>query len=159
MQVFFENRGRIILSHMKKMNLKWRLTRLPTPDELRELVKDKIITQDEAREILFDKTTEEDRDAESLKSEIKFLRELVQSLSKGRSEIVTTIYRYEKVYNRYPWWTSYQVWCSPAGVSTHSAGLPQANYTIGTLSGNVASINAQLNSANDMAAFSSIKTF
>ena len=48
-------------------NLKWRLSKLPTPDEVRELVKDKIITQDEAREILFSQETDEERDKDSLK--------------------------------------------------------------------------------------------
>ena len=51
----------------------WRLSKLPTADELRELVKDKIITQEEAREILFNLETEEERDKKSLESEIKFL--------------------------------------------------------------------------------------
>ena len=66
-----------------KMKLNWRLSKLPTPDEVRELVKDKVITQDEAREILFSQETEEERDKNSLESEIKFLRELVDKLAKG----------------------------------------------------------------------------
>jgi hypothetical protein len=33
--------------------LVWRLSKLPTPSELTELVKEKIITQEEAKEILF----------------------------------------------------------------------------------------------------------
>ena len=48
----------------KKLN--WRLSKLPTPDEVRELVKDKIITQEEAREILFKEDTKEERNKEEL---------------------------------------------------------------------------------------------
>ena len=58
---------------MTKTKLIWRLNKLPTTEELRELVKDKIITNEEARDILFNFESEEDRDSESLKSEIKFL--------------------------------------------------------------------------------------
>ena len=36
---------------MMTKDLKWRLSKLPTPDELRGLVKDKIITQEEARDL------------------------------------------------------------------------------------------------------------
>jgi hypothetical protein len=46
--------------------LVWRLGKLPSPDEVRELVKDKIITQEEAREILFSQEDEIARDEKSL---------------------------------------------------------------------------------------------
>ena len=59
------------LNKKKKMTsqLKWRLSKLPTVDELLKLVSDKIITQDEAKEILFNKETETERDIESYKQE------------------------------------------------------------------------------------------
>ena len=50
--------------------------KLPTVEELRDLVKDKIITPEEAREILFSKETE---DIASLKKEVEVLRDLVRS--------------------------------------------------------------------------------
>ena len=86
--------------------LVWRLGKLPSPDEVRELVKDKIITQEEAREILFSQETEEDRDKGSLKEEIKFLRELVQKLS-NRSTIIETIKYIEKPYTNLGWYQPY----------------------------------------------------
>lgn len=114
--------------------LKWRLSSLPTPSELRELVKDKIITQEEARDILFkledyhncDKCKTEwigdidkcpncedidKRDKKSLESEIKFLRELVSKLgAASTTKIVETIKYIEKPYKTYPWYTPYYNW-------------------------------------------------
>lgn len=97
-------------------NLKWRLSKLPTPDEVRELVKDKIITQDEAREILFSQESDEERDKDSLKEEIKFLRELVNKMS-NRSTIVETIKYIEKPYIQWGWYQPYQVYCSGNGIT------------------------------------------
>ena len=72
--------------------LKWRLSSLPTPDEVRALVIDEVITKDEAREILFSSETEQERDKKSLEAEIKFLRELVEKLSNQQStKIIETI--------------------------------------------------------------------
>ena len=92
--------------------LVWRLGKLPSVEELRELVKDKIITQEEAREILFSSETEENRDKKSLESEIKFLRELVEKLSNNsRTSIVETIKYIEKPYWKYDWYQPYKVYC------------------------------------------------
>jgi len=90
--------------------LVWRLREQPTTKMLQELVSTAILTKDEAREILFSSETEEDRDKKSLQSEIKFLRELVEKLSK-RSEIVTTIREIEVPYRRYDWYNPYNNWC------------------------------------------------
>lgn len=100
---------------MKNQKLVWRLSKLPTPAELRELVKDKIITQDEAREILFSQESGDlpSRDKESLESEIKFLRELVEKLSSNqRSTITETIKVIREPYWKYEWYKPYQVWCA-----------------------------------------------
>lgn len=94
-----------------KQKLVWRLGKLPTPDELRELVKDKIVTQEEAREILFNFETEEERDKKSLESEIKFLRELVEKLAKGRDRIIETIREVKVPYIYYRWYKPYEIWC------------------------------------------------
>jgi hypothetical protein len=93
---------------MKKKNLKWRLSRLPGPEELRGLVGDGIMTKDEARGILFKE--QEEIDIESLKDEIKFLRELVDRLSENRDRIVETIRIVEKPYQRYDWYQPYYNW-------------------------------------------------
>ena len=96
---------------MKK--LKWRLSTLPTPSELQELVKNKILTQEEAKEILFkEEEVEKERDINSFKEEIKFLRELVDTLSKQSKSVV-----YEYILQRaYPpqwtWYQPYITWCS-----------------------------------------------
>ena len=128
----------------KKLN--WRLSKLPTPDEVRELVKDKIITQEEAREILFSLQTDEDRDNESLKSEIKFLRELVEKLSNNSlTKIVEIIREVEKPWRRYSWYDPYVVWCNNGSLSSYT-NIP-------------ASTGGSFTVMNTASNFSDIKTF
>ena len=93
--------------------LKWRLGKLPTPDEVLKLVNDKLITKEEARDILFNEEAETERDAKSLEDEIKFLRELVQKLSNNNSSrIVEVIREVHKPYATWDWYRPYQVWCT-----------------------------------------------
>lgn len=102
--------------------LVWRLKEQPTTEALKELVASGLLTKDEAREILFSSQDEEDRDNESLKSEIKFLRDLVEKLAK-RSEIITTIREVEVPYRRYGWYPCYNTWSSSIGsMSTATMG-------------------------------------
>lgn len=102
--------------------LKWRLSKLPTPDEVRELVKDKILTNEEAREILFSEEVESEKSADDLKQEIKFLKELVEKLSNNnRSQIIETIRYIEKPYYIQPWYHNYGVWCNAGTSGLNSA--------------------------------------
>ena len=96
----------------KITKLVWRLSKLPSVDELQALVKDKIITQDEAREILFSSEEVEERDNKSLKEEIKFLRELVEKLAKSRSQIVEVIREVQPIYYHSTWTQPYTTWCN-----------------------------------------------
>ena len=127
---------------MKNEKLVWRLSKLPTTEELRELVKDKIITQEEAREILFSTETKEDRDSDSLKSEIKFLRELVDKLSKAQpAQIIETIKYIEKPYYKYEWYSPYTHWIACA---TTTCDVSSGNLTMGATNntgGSFTSIN------------------
>jgi hypothetical protein len=93
-----------------KTTLKWRLSKLPTVEELRDLVKDGVITKDEARDVLFNRQDEEDRDKESLQAEIKFLRELISNLS-SRSTIVEFIRDTVPKWSSYGWTKPYITWC------------------------------------------------
>lgn len=93
------------------MKIIWRLKEQPTTQSLQELVKNNLLTKEEAREILFSSQEQEDRDKESLKSEIKFLRELVEKLSNNRSQIITTIREVEVPYRQYPWYEPYKYYC------------------------------------------------
>lgn len=116
--------------------LKWRLSKLPTVDELLKLVSDKIITQEEAKEILFNKETEKERDIESYKQEIKFLRDLVDSLSKNnRSNLLTEIRYIEKPYSDYYWYKPYQVLCNAvsSGFSGNVSNALDSVMTTGTV--------------------------
>lgn len=85
--------------------LKWRLSKLPTPEELVELVKSKIITQEEAKEILLSSETEEDRDKKSLESEIKFLRDLIIQMNRTGVNVVESIKYVEKPYRHWDWYS------------------------------------------------------
>ena len=113
----------------------WRLKEQPSTESLRELVKDGILTKDEAREILFREEEKTDRDTESLQSEIKFLRELVQKLAQ-RSDIVTTIKEIQAPYYRRDWYHPYITWCEMDTENTNlSTGTLTLNGTPITMNG------------------------
>lgn len=112
--------------------LKWRLTKLPTAEELLKLVEAKIITHEEAKEVLFSEETQEERDEKDLKEEIKFLRDLVEELSQNqRTRVVEVIREVAVPYRKDPWYRPYDVWCS---VTSGNSG----NFnTAATANGNV----------------------
>ena len=127
----------------KKERLIWRLKETPTSQNLRELVQDGILSKDEAREILFSSETVEDRDKESLKSEIKFLRELIEKLA-NTQKVVEIIREIDKPYwRKYPWHDPYVVWCSRENTTT---------------SGSITLTNAD-NTTTQSTSFSDITTF
>lgn len=131
--------------------LVWRLSKLPTPDELVLLINNKLITQEEAKEILFKSETPEDRDTESLKSEIKFLRDLVEKLSKSPVTIIETIKVVEKPYIGKPWYEPYRFYCGSSGSVSYTTSNP-SSYNLTTGSNTSGFDGAAL-------AFNSIKTF
>ena len=142
--------------------LKWRLSKLPTVDEITLLVEKKILKEEEAKEILFSLETEEDRDAENLKSEIKFLREMVDKLSKDRNQIITIIKEIETPkYIKYSWYQQYDVWCSvPYAITTCDSINNVSNSTYNTLSGTLSgSMKCSKSDYDKQCAFTSIKTF
>ena len=103
-------------------NLKWRLSKLPTVEELTSLEEKKILTKEEVKKILFNNETVEDIDKDSLKGEIKFLRELIEKLA-DKAKIVSTVYEYHHTYETKPWYQPYYYWCS--------SGTCGGNYTTG----------------------------
>ncbi len=121
--------------------LVWRLQNRPTPSEVESLLKSEIITTDEAREILFSHEDEKVRDQKSLESEIKFLRELVEKLSKNNpTTIIETIKYVEKPYQRYDWYKPYYQWESNIVLCQSQA-------------------NSQYQSGAQLQAFNAIQTF
>lgn len=144
-------------------NLKWRLGKLPTPDEVLKLVNDKLITKDEARDILFNEEVEQERDEDSLKQEIKFLREIVEKLSKNRNQIVETIRIVEKPYHQQIWYQAYNTWClsgdyaMDGSISIGSNVTQTITGTTGTQLANLQTVNACDNQL--LCAFNSINTF
>ncbi len=147
--------------------LKWRLGKLPTPDEVLKLVNDKLITKEEARDILFAEQNSDERDAESLQDEIKFLRELVHKLSNDKTKVVEVIREIKVPYYQYLWYQPYQNWCTAFGSSsigyvssgnsitltgTSATGTNAAFYTAGL---SASEGNGTLSAGN----FSDIETF
>lgn len=108
--------------------LVWRLGKLPSVEELLELVKDKIITQEEAKEVLFSQENKIERDTKSLEEEVKFLRALVSQLSQNdRTTIIETIRAVEPPWVRRPWYSFYNNWCT--GIATSARYDTQATTT------------------------------
>lgn len=141
---------------------KWRLSELPTPAEVGQLVRDEILTKEEAREILISQETDEDRDKKSLQGEIKFLRELVEKLSNNRrADIIKEITVIEKPYIKQPWFQPYYYYATSgtSGTSLNTlaiSGTATAQNNMAITSGTNA-IYSTTNSAP--ASFSAIKTF
>lgn len=93
----------------QKKKLVWKLKDLPTGDELASLVEQKVLTPAEAREIIL---SEEKVDSNALKAkeeEIKFLRDLVDTLARRHNGWTTIYHEYERLTPRYPvWYGAYQ---------------------------------------------------
>ena len=106
--------------------LKWRLSKLPTSAEVIELVNHKLITTEEAKEILFNQESDDTVTRESLESEIKFLRQLVNSLSNNNT-IIEKIRYIEQPYRNTHWYRPYEVWCSANNTLQSSFGTSSTN--------------------------------
>jgi len=132
--------------------LKWRLTKLPTSTEVIELVKNKLISEEEAKEILFSEETEVVITEEALKSEIKFLRELVDKLS-SKSQIVETIKYIEKPYNGNGWYRPYQFWCGTNLTTTTLSGTTSSNTGGSSVLANAVYATGLSNSFRDVSTF------
>lgn len=155
---------------MKKTKTKWRLSRLPEPTEVLELVKGGLLTKDEGREIIVSLETEEDRSKKSLQDEIKFLRELVAKMSTNRSVIIETIREVQKPYKQYDWYQPYMYYANAQNTAgniytstTGLAGTLAGGNSLNTLSLGGTSASASLQQANSASAqepsFTDIKTF
>lgn len=152
----------------KTTKTKWRLSELPTPSELTELVTAGILTKEEAREILISLETDEERDKKSLQGEIKFLRELVEKLSSNRrADIIREIQVIEKPYYRQPWFQPYYSYVNAVGSATMTASTTAggSNNLIVSGTGSSSGTNALYSStsgtlqASAPTSFSAIKTF
>jgi hypothetical protein len=146
-----------------KTQLKWRLTKLPTPSELVELVNAKLVSQDEAKEILFTTETKEDLDANALKKEIEFLRKVVEDLSKSRSETVRVVEKHINHYKDWTWYQPYNTWCSGtmylSGSGSTTLGNLSNGVTLTTTGGNYLNTNVSTTVSNSAPSFNTIQTF
>lgn len=142
------------------------MAKLPDSHEVALLLDKGVLTKDEAREILFSLETQEDRDRESLQSEIKFLRELVQRLASTPTQIIQTIKAVEKPYTNTPWYPPYVTWCantsewstgdiltSTSGIMSYSTDAVNTMYAGGSGGG------AYMVSSTNEPDFTSVKTF
>jgi hypothetical protein len=116
--------GKVVKQKIIMTNqLKWRLGKLPTSDEVLKLVNDKIISKEEAREILFNEEVQTERDKKSLEDEIKFLKEIIEKLSNNNTTKIVEIIKEVKVpYYQWNWYKPYEVWCGGALTSGTLAG-------------------------------------
>lgn len=104
------------MSTKNKTKLVWRLSKLPTPEELLQLVDAKIITNEEAKEVLFSTETEEDVQISDLQSEITFLKEVVERLSRNQQpKIIEVIREVERPWRTKPWFDPYYQWSTNDG--------------------------------------------
>lgn len=132
---------------MKKEELKWRLEKLPTVNELSVLIEKKIITPEEAKEVLFTQEKKEDRDKKSLKEEIRFLKKLVERLSENRTNIIQTIEKIQPTYIDKRWYEPYHHWY----IASTSDNTSNGTFMCQTSTGELASYQ--------IGNFSQIKTF
>lgn len=138
---------------MKNIKLKWRLSKLPTPSELVELVNNKIVTQEEAKEILLDQQTEEDINTDALKAEIKFLRQVVEDLSKSKTETVKVIEKHINHYRDWTWCQPYTTYCSIGNSSSGTGGSFDLTSHTGTNNLTGLEITNAVASLNDLKTF------
>jgi len=112
--------------------LTWRLSKLPTVEELQQLVKDKIITKEEAKDVLF-KASEDETEEELVKAqseEIKFLKTLVEKLAgDDNTKIIKIIEVVKKPYYLDPWFTPYGSWSTSGGNSVTYTDSGSYNFT------------------------------
>lgn len=130
--------------------------------ELQGLVKDGIMTEKEAREILFTEKEENEPKADELKSEIEFLRKLVENLSIGKyNKTVEYIHTYPD--RNWNWYQPYYAWCGTnstlytGNMGSSTGGLVTAgNYNLSGTNSTQTEIGVTT-TANS--SFDSIKTF
>lgn len=122
----------------------WRLKESPTAEKLSILVKGNLLTREEAREVLFNLTEESERSVESLKEEIKFLREIVDQLSQSKSKVVEIIREVGTPYKRWDWVPRYIDWCG-TGITDSNVTFTNSDLSVGsnltTSSSNFSDIN------------------
>jgi hypothetical protein len=133
--------------------LNWRLKTLPSVEELRDLVKDGVVTKEEAREILFSVEPVEEVDKrKALEEEVLFLRSLVEKLSaRIATRIVEVIRDVERRWQPYPFFKPYEVWCA----SNSSGGSLTTNATYS----NASVVGNGTITIEPKKSFSDIKTF
>jgi len=148
-----------------KKTISWRLNKLPTVEEVQDLLKAKVITASEAKEILF-KDKEEDEDkVKSLEQEVKFLKKLAEKLSDNPYTIVEKIKVIRQpYYDNYLWYRPYQQWydstmiCSSttAGYDSGSITTTAGNNALNTLTAGTDTTLMAGSTSNTPTSFSSI---
>ena len=143
---------------MTKKTLKWRLSDLPTGDEVASLVEQKVITAEEARDILFNEEKEDTNQVAALKEEVKFLRELVDTLATKHNGWMTIYHEYRELKPRYPvWYNTYEPLMQTYSSKPFGPTFTTTTGAIGTVSSNtVNAVNLMSNSQQSMKGLSSL---
>lgn len=145
-----------------KNTLKWRLSKLPTVDEITTLLDKKIITQEEAKEILFNNETQEEAEKSSLEKEIEFLRKVVENLSDSET-VKTTVTQYLPSYITQPFYQPYYYWSNPNVIYCNSltgSSSTLATYTVSDGSTtSTSTAGGNYGTSGTSSSFCDIKTF
>lgn len=95
-----------------KTNLKWRLTKAPTLEDVQSLLKSNIISKDEARQMLFSEVNK-DEQIKSLEEQVTFLKGVIDKLAQQPPHNVWT---YVQGYQPKAYWgNTPTVLCSAIG--------------------------------------------
>ena len=134
----------------KKTSLNWRLKELPDAVDVAELVDKKVITPEEARQLLFNENGEDTNKVKALEEEVKFLRELCDTLASKSNGWTTVIREYHDYKPTYPYWyKSYGTLMSTLGANTVNADLNYVDTGV-TVSGAVGRSNMAVNAVDNM---------
>ncbi len=153
-----------VVQQFKKMTkkLKWRLSKLPTSEEVISLLKEKLITQEEAKDILFETTETEQRDTKSLEKEIDFLKSVIEKLS-TRDQIVQITREILPIYIKQPFYQPYYYWSNGGSFVGGSVSNNLNNNAVYCATGQGGSMasggNSLLGQGTTECSFTAIKTF
>ena len=114
----------------KKKTISWRLKELPDGHDVALLVQQEVITKEEARQILLNEGEEDSDKLKAKDEEIKFLRDLVDTLAAKHNGYTTIYHEYSRLRHSYPvWYGNYQ----PL-MQTYSSKTFGPTMTTGTIS-------------------------
>lgn len=117
----------------EKRNLSWKLGEFPTASELADLVEIGVISKEEAREMMFGSAENDKEKIQALEEQVEFLRDLVETLSKNKTQTIIRDWTYDRPVRWYhtPYWRDTVTFMNNAGYKLSD------NTAIGSTTGTV----------------------